>query len=52
VARRVLELGGTDAARAQAGALADAALESAATPAGRTTSLLSPQVASRAVSAA
>ena len=39
VARRVLELAGTDDARARAGELADAALEAAATPAGRTTSL-------------
>ena len=52
VARRVLELGGTAAAQGQAEALADAALEAAATPAGRTTSLPSPRVASRAVHAA
>jgi 4-hydroxy-3-methylbut-2-enyl diphosphate reductase len=39
VARRILELGGTDDARARAMELADAALAVAATPAGRTTSL-------------
>lgn len=39
VARRILELGGTDEARAHATQLADAALAAAATPAGRTTSL-------------
>jgi (E)-4-hydroxy-3-methyl-but-2-enyl pyrophosphate reductase len=39
VARRILELGGTDDARARATELADAALAVAATPAGRTTSL-------------
>ena len=39
VARRVLHLGGTEGARRNADALADAALEAAATPAGRTTSL-------------
>jgi 4-hydroxy-3-methylbut-2-enyl diphosphate reductase len=39
VARRILELAGTDDARANAAALADRALAVAATPAGRTTSL-------------
>jgi hypothetical protein len=39
VARRVLELGGTSEARADADRLAIAALSAAATPAGRTTSL-------------
>ncbi len=39
VARRILELAGTDEARAGAPDLADAALAAAATPAGRTTSL-------------
>ena len=39
VAARVLELFGTDAARANAAQLAAAALALAATPAGRTTSL-------------
>jgi 4-hydroxy-3-methylbut-2-enyl diphosphate reductase len=39
VAERILALGGTPTARARAGALATAALERAATPAGRTTSL-------------
>ncbi len=39
VARRILELAGTKAAKAQASALADAAFAVAATPAGRTTSL-------------
>ena len=39
VARRILELGGTEDARVRATELADAALAVAATPAGRTTSL-------------
>jgi (E)-4-hydroxy-3-methyl-but-2-enyl pyrophosphate reductase len=39
VAQRILELAGTPKARANAGALADAAFALAATPAGRTTSL-------------
>ncbi len=39
VAKRVLELAGTKAAAARAAALADAAFEAAAHPAGRTTSL-------------
>jgi 4-hydroxy-3-methylbut-2-enyl diphosphate reductase IspH len=39
VARRILEIAGTPAAKARAGALADAAFAGAATPAGRTTSL-------------
>ena len=39
VARRILELAGTDEARANAAELADRALAVAATPAGRTTSL-------------
>ena len=39
VAKRVLELAGTPKAKARAGALADAAFEAAAHPAGRTTSL-------------
>ena len=39
VTQRILELAGTDDARAHAAELADAALASAATPAGRTTSL-------------
>jgi 4-hydroxy-3-methylbut-2-enyl diphosphate reductase len=39
VARRILELAGTDAARAEAEARADEALAAAATPAGRTSSL-------------
>ncbi|HEU0237176.1 MAG TPA: 4-hydroxy-3-methylbut-2-enyl diphosphate reductase [Candidatus Limnocylindrales bacterium] len=39
VARRILELAGTDEARARAAELADRALAIAATPAGRTTSL-------------
>jgi len=39
VARRILELAGTNEARAQAADLADRALAVAATPAGRTTSL-------------
>jgi 4-hydroxy-3-methylbut-2-enyl diphosphate reductase len=50
VARRILELGGTDDARARATDLADAALAVAATPAGRTTSL--PKAASAATPAA
>jgi (E)-4-hydroxy-3-methyl-but-2-enyl pyrophosphate reductase len=39
VTQRILELAGTDDARTRAAELADAALASAATPAGRTTSL-------------
>ena len=39
VAQRILEMAGTDASRAEAATLADAALARAATPAGRTTSL-------------
>jgi 4-hydroxy-3-methylbut-2-enyl diphosphate reductase len=39
VAQRVLEIAGTEDARANAAALADAAFALAATPAGRTTSL-------------
>ena len=39
VTQRILELGGTDDAAAHAADLAAAALERAATPAGRTTSL-------------
>jgi hypothetical protein len=39
VTERILELAGTDAARARASELAAGALERAATPAGRTTSL-------------
>ena len=39
VARRILEIAGTPAARRRAGELADAAFSVAATPAGRTTSL-------------
>jgi 4-hydroxy-3-methylbut-2-enyl diphosphate reductase IspH len=39
VARRILELGGTPEVAERAEALAQAALEQAATPAGRTTSL-------------
>jgi len=39
VARRILEIAGTPAAKARAGKLADAAFAVAATPAGRTTSL-------------
>ena len=39
VAQRILELAGTAEAQAQAAELAAAALERAATPAGRTTSL-------------
>jgi (E)-4-hydroxy-3-methyl-but-2-enyl pyrophosphate reductase len=39
VARRILELAGTDEARLRAAELSDAALAAAATPAGRTTSL-------------
>jgi 4-hydroxy-3-methylbut-2-enyl diphosphate reductase len=50
VARRILELGGTDDARARATDIADAALAVAATPAGRTTSL--PKAASAATPAA
>jgi small subunit ribosomal protein S1 len=45
VARRVLELAGTPEVRADAAALADAALAAAATPAGRTTSIPTPAVA-------
>jgi len=39
VAQRILEIGGTPAARRRASELADAAFSVAATPAGRTTSL-------------
>ncbi len=39
VARRILELAGTDDVAGRAAELADAALAAAATPAGRTTSL-------------
>ena len=39
VARRIFELAGTEELAARAADLADAALEAAATPAGRTTSL-------------
>jgi 4-hydroxy-3-methylbut-2-enyl diphosphate reductase IspH len=39
VTHRIIELAGTDEARARAAELADAALAAAATPAGRTTSL-------------
>ena len=42
VAERIFELAGTDAARADAVALAEQALDAAATPAGRTTSLPNP----------
>jgi len=50
VAQRILELGGTPEAQADAAALATAALEAAATPAGRTTSL--PDLSARTVGAA
>jgi len=50
VAQRILELGGTPEAQADAAALATAALEAAATPAGRTTSL--PDLTARTVGAA
>src|SRR6188472_2062492 len=42
VAERIFELAGTDASRADAVALAEQALDAAATPAGRTTSLPNP----------
>ena len=42
VAERILEMAGTSAASARATELAHAALERAATPAGRTTSLPTP----------
>jgi (E)-4-hydroxy-3-methyl-but-2-enyl pyrophosphate reductase len=45
VAQRILELAGTAKARANAANLADAAFALAATPAGRTTSLPTPQAA-------
>ena len=45
VARRILELAGTPAAKARAAELADAAFAAAAHPAGRTTSLPSPAAA-------
>ena len=48
VARRILELAGTDDARTRAGELADQALAVAATPAGRTTSLPKVQAAAAA----
>jgi len=50
VAQRILEFAGTDGAKAQAAVLAEAALASAATPAGRTTSL--PNLGSRSVAGA
>jgi 4-hydroxy-3-methylbut-2-enyl diphosphate reductase len=49
VAQRILELGGTPEARANAASLADAAFAAAATPAGRTTSLPSPATTPRAL---
>jgi (E)-4-hydroxy-3-methyl-but-2-enyl pyrophosphate reductase len=45
VARRILELAGTDEVRSRSVELADAALAAAATPAGRTTSLPTPSAA-------
>jgi hypothetical protein len=48
VTERILELAGTDDARSRASELAAAALDRAATPAGRTTSLPSTPVASGA----
>ena len=50
VTQRILELAGTPEAQAGAAALADAALERAATPAGRTTSL--PNLGARATAGA
>lgn len=50
VAQRILELAGTPEAQDRAAELAGAALEAAATPAGRTTSL--PNLSARTVGAA